>query len=37
LGDKVFCIVVDYTDSVMVSVTDESDDSVQPFKLRITK
>lgn len=37
LGDKVFCIVVDYTDSVMVSVTDESDDSVQPFKLRVTK
>lgn len=37
LGDKVFCIVVDYTDSLLVTVTDESDDSVQPFKLRITK
>jgi hypothetical protein len=37
LGDKVFCIVVDYTDSLLVSVTDESDDSVQPFKLRVTK
>jgi len=37
LGDKVFCIVIDYTDSIQVTVTDESDDSVQPFKLRITK
>ena len=37
LGDKVFCIIVDYTDSLLVIVTDEYDDSVQPFKLRVTK
>ena len=37
LGDKVFCINIDYTDSLLIVVTDEEDDSVHPFKLRVTK
>ena len=37
LGDRVFCISIDYTDALSIIVTDYDDDSVQPFKLRITK